>query len=459
MKFRLSVIQYLFCICFLSINCTITSNHDLPNSAHSRQQNSSQHGVQKPKTKFADLNEDVLSIINDNLPLKDWPSLAKTNSKLSLVVCDSFRRKYRDFEVKILETHSKEGKTIVESSNNKQIQIHDFAAAVAMMMNFGHLMKRLNINSDQMAKTEATAINQLIQTYCTTLTHLSLGFINADTLQQFKTPFQNVQELSFIVKKSGVNGGVLPLNELFPALKSLAFHAEVDMTFIDCEFPMLEHLCAGINDDSSIASKKTMLKDRIESLITKNVQIRSIDIDGFPKDYVKVINKLLPNIENLTVSSFDIGHSTLRMENVKNFMLYETSPVSIDKLFLPQLESLKMYYTPIFSNSWMKFFKNHPDLRRLDLTESFTMEIVPLVEFTAAFRDLHEMVLRCTTYIDVETIGQFIESHDKMMKFQFSIRKFKTEDSQVLKRRFENEWLIRDFGDKSWTGHTFERRQ
>lgn len=107
----------------------------------------------------------------------------------------------------------------------------------------------------------------------------------------------------------------------------------------------------------------------------------------------------------------------------------------------------------------MEFFKNHPKLRRLDLTENFTMETVPLVEFTAELHNMTEMILKCTTYIDVDTIGRFIESHGQMVKFQFSIRNFKTEDTETLKKRYENEWHIKDFSDKSWTGLLFERRE
>lgn len=343
--FRLGVLQYV-CIYFVSSNCGATSYHKLTECVKSSQQKSlkqSKNCIERLKIKFTDLNDDILFDIIDNLPLKDWPSMIKINSKLLHFVGDAFHRKYRSYEVKILDTHSTDGKTIVESLTNERVEIHDFDAAVVMLIHFGHSIKRLNIKSEQMSKSEAAVINQLIQTYCLKVTHLNLGSIKADTLQQFKMPFQNVKELIIIIKEKQVKSGILPMNQLFPNISRLnfAFHENVDLSFIDYEFPMLAHFYAANDACTQV--------NRIESMLTKNMQIKSIELEGFPKDYVRIINKHLQNIENLTLSTFNIGDVPLHMENVKNFILYETSPVSIDKLSFSHIDSLQMYFTPIFA--------------------------------------------------------------------------------------------------------------
>lgn len=78
----------------------------------------------------------------------------------------------------------------------------------------------------------------------------------------------------------------------------------------------------------------------------------------------------MPKLENLTLSSFDIGKDSLHIEHVKHVVLYETAPFSIEKLSFSNLQSLKMYYASSLMDEWMQFFKQHSNFKRLDLTEN-----------------------------------------------------------------------------------------
>lgn len=199
-------------------------------------------------------------------------------------------------------------------------------------------------------------------------------------------------------------------------------------------------------------------KHQIEGLMTKNPQINSIELEHFPKDYMKGISAILPNLDSLKVNSFDIGDDTLHFDRIKHFDLNDAIPGSIGRLSFAMLESLEIKYNSAFFSEWMNFLQRHRNISKFHLVdEMYSSLSVPLVELTANVQNMVEMSLECTTYVSTDAIGQFIRDHDKLQTFRFTIYNFGDEHISTLRQQFQTEWIINDV-QMYYKGYSFERR-
>lgn len=393
------------------------------------------------KIKFTDLYDDVLLQIFSNLCIKDFLNLSKACPRLSSLINDTLRRTYGQFEFRVMSTNYDGTEKMHEYSENQFIEIYDLQTFEEILHHFGHSIKKVGFNNGNFNDNNSNALNRLIQEHCAnTLTHLDLNFIKESTFESFNVPMNGVEELLFQVNLKSVNQGVLPLNELVPNLRRLRIelYSDTDYSFIECKFPKLEHLYMSATGPTRAFQRK----EQIDGILRKNQQITSIHTFSFPGDYVKIIHELLPNVKRLYLHAFDIGDDKLHFEHVKHMTLYDDTAVSVNNLSFSNLESLDIVYSRRTFNSWMEFLRLHSHLREFNLT-AYVDEEVPLLELTDELDDLIEMNLRCTKHINVDTIGQFIDSHKNLNRFHLSIRKFNDGDVQILKERYENEWHIR----------------
>lgn len=402
--------------------------------------------------KFIELNNDVLFNIINELNLEDFLTLVKTNSHLSFLAGNSFRRRYRNYKFTILNGSAS---GFVENHFDKHVEIYDLPSTVEILKNFGHWINRLDIQNSNISMDFSITIDQLINRHCAgSLKYLNLGYLDEYTLGYLTQPFKKVEELTLSVKGNAIRSGFLLFNRLFPRLRHLRLilNSNIDYSFITFEYPHLDYLSMVVSND---VWKR---KERIEGLLRKNPQIRSIKIQYGPMDYAKDINQFLPKLENLSLHTFDLGKNYVHFENVRNFVLSTRSPRSIENLSFARLETLKMEYSSAFFDEWVAFFKQHSNLSSLHLTDYYSEGSVPLVELTTELPNLNEVVMECSNSIGAEAIGEFIKSHRKLTKFQFSFNEFAHDDVEVLKKRFERDWHIHYFTNSfSWVGVTFER--
>lgn len=401
--------------------------------------------------KFIDLNTDVLIDIIDELNLTDFLTLVKTNSQLSFLAGNLFRRRYRQYTITILAANAS---GFHENHHDKQVEIYDLNSMIEIFKNFGQWIQRLNIQNHNISKDFSMTIDQMINRHCSeSLTHLNLG-LNEFTLEYFTRPFRKVEEITVSVRAKVVRSGILLFNRLFPKLRkmNLVLNSNIDYSFITFEYPHLDALSMVMSND---VWKR---KERIEGLLRKNPQIQCIQIQYGPMDYVKDINAFLPNLQSLVLYTFDIGNGSLHFDHVDNFTLFTSSPHSIEKLSFARLKALQMEYSPMFFNEWLTFFQMHTNLSHLHLNDHYSAQIVPLMELTVGLSNLVEMVLECSASISVETITAFIRSHQKLKKLFFSFDEFVHEDIESVRKEFERDWYIRDYiSSLSWVGLVFER--
>lgn len=249
------------------------------------------------RLKFIDLNYDVLFIIFNQLELLDLISVASTDPIVASAAAEVFRHKYQDYriEVNIFDINNDLGDTRwagdigMSIAPNKHIKISNAELGLKILVHLGSGLTKVLVH-ERYAKY---------------------------ILQGLKTPLNGIQEFAVNIKET-VNG-VRSFNQLFPQLKRLSVNlkANVDISFVDCEFPHLEFFSTHIDAEASDCSKQ------FEALIQKNQHIKAIEINGFPTEAIKTINNLLPNLENVTLSDqqIDTRNETLCLENVKHLKL------------------------------------------------------------------------------------------------------------------------------------------
>lgn len=250
----------------------------------------------RKSVKLTELNDDVLILLFNNLNMTSLLNLAMASPKLSPIVEDHVRQKYKDIFVTIMDTTNPNRNQIDEPTDIKQIFVYSLHMTKTLLKYFGSVLKSLLISQNTINDANSTAISQEINKYCSkSLTRLHLGSIKEDTLQQFDTPFENVDQLWFDINKDRLKTN-LSLPELFPNVKELQVNIwkNADVDFLNIQLPKLQSLHVGFPDQSSIFAKSF---ESIKILMRNNPQIESLDLfQYFSYFNVKKINELLPNL-------------------------------------------------------------------------------------------------------------------------------------------------------------------
>lgn len=229
-----------------------------------------------------------------------WLNLSANNSKeYRSVVRDLFRHHYDSYYVDLclenpLAFYGKEHRFGIYDAS-KRIQIADLNLALRVLHHFGNDIRRLYIARE-----------------------FSKGI-----LENVTAPLEWVKYLRVDLSQNASN--VLPFAQLFPELShlSLRLEGDVDYSFIDCEVTTLQHL------DISVTAESWKRKDQIEGMLWQNQHVESFEFGGFPADYIKNINAMLPNVVNLTLHGFDTGRQIVQLDNVKHLTLYGTNEGAI----------------------------------------------------------------------------------------------------------------------------------
>lgn len=405
---------------------------------------------------FLELNQDVLHLIIEELNFIDLLNAAKVNQNLAFITTNVFHRRYLNYTVEIIRDDVDEREKCGILPLEKRLKIYDYELSLNLLRYFMCVIQKLVIKNELLESGHSTIISRLVNEYSTQhMTSLKLGSLQEDTLAQFTAPFEAVEDFECTIKVKNIEAKILPFIELFPRLRQLNLRLQfgVDFSYIDCELPHLEYLDIFVFNDAWKQNAS------IEGLIRKNPQIKCLVSYGFPSNYAKVLNKLLPHLEKLTLHGLDIGNETLRFENVKHFTSVVASPISIEQLSFPRLESLTFHYWTSFLNAWISFLERHQHLTKLHVNEFHFTGRVQLVELTNGLNNLVEMSMECCSFISAEDLTNFIENHPKLMKFEFSVLDFKNNPSVIrnIRERFGNEWNVTEFNGDQY-GLALERK-
>lgn len=408
----------------------------------------------KNKTKFTDLNFDVLYLIFEQMDFNDIRNLGRVDAVLAPLANAVIRRKCRSFDMKVIIKEPTD--IVIENIDRACVNITKMTIEEKFQL-YGSLMKSISVRSVGIPASNLAVILGLIQKYCSeALTHLDLDVLRHDTFTQFTKPLEAVRSLSFEIHTWKLNTGNLSLAQLFPRLERLDVMIRCimdDYQWLDHDFPHLQHLRI-----YATAPRHARVWDtRIESVIQRNQQLRSISLRGFPPGQVQMINQRLPELEELSLYALKIGNENVRFDHVTKFVLHDDSPDSLNRLTLPQLKSLEITYSPSSFNTWKSFLERHSTLTHLSLL-SLNEQTVPLTELTRGLPHLTDVKYRSKYHIKVDVIHKFLESSPKLKKFEFTLLYyFKGDELMKFRQRYANQWHTRTI-DAIWPSLLMERK-
>lgn len=371
----------------------------------------------KSNIQFTDLIEDVQYLILYEMNFTELVQMAQTNNRFNSIAKDVFSHKYRDYSIEIRTI--KHGIANCYCDNTfKIILIKELQLITNVLRLFGNRIKTLAIVNRFIDDNLSTAINKLVNVYASrSVSNLDLSYIKEDTLEQFTEPFSEVQTSNLAVFIENITGNIMPFNQLFPKLISLSMVLahDLDYHFIDVTYPYLKHIEIHVHEFSDKRKK------HIESLFRKNNQIQSVTTWNFPVDYVITINKMFPHLEKLSIRDFEDIHQTLYFDHVKEFRLASFEVGCLNKLLFKNLQSFDMYYDEFFVDEQKQFFKINQNITKLTI-EIFSYSIddnfIQLIDELPNLREIKMQSI--VNSIDPEIITKIIQSHEKLMKAEFS---------------------------------------
>lgn len=167
-----------------------------------------------------------------------------------------------------------------------------------------------------------------------------------------------------------------------------------------------------------------------------------IELHKTKPELLKTVNSLLPNLENLTISSIVLKNHEISFENVTTFTMKST--VSSPKnLHFPKLQNLVIEVEPKHFEAWRNFMKKHNHVTRLNL-KYYDLIDEQFDKLVAELSNIVEMSVERMRggVIDPDNIIKLL-GHKKLMQFEFDFGNTAARD--VLRNRFEKvetEWDV-----------------
>lgn len=159
------------------------------------------------------------------------------------------------------------------------------------------------------------------------------------------------------------------------------------------------------------------------------------------------MHRLLPNVEELTVSHIDIQGNPVHFEHVKYFYVQSKFAPTLNKLSFTRLELLRCAYSVEYFDGWLDFFRRNSNLSKLSIV--LHQEGDRMIELTAEVPNLIEIIISAFRSFPADEIIQFIEGHPKLIKFNCLVEKIAEDDLESLRNRFESEWHIQCVDEKN----------
>lgn len=386
------------------------------------------NGVRVRRTKFTDLNVDVLMLIFDEL------TDAIDTFNLLTVVPDCFWIKYKDYDIRINEWHQFEG---INFDNEHKFVKVSTQGATKLLRYFGNVVQELELT----APSNVTI--QLINKYASnSLVKLAIDYAREYTFEEFIKPLEKVEQL-FIRTFTIIRPGPLSLEEIFPNLRRLIarFDHDVDSSFLFRKFEHLEHF----HFSHESQSRNELAKKFFEL----NPHIRSVEFARLNQNLCSIISKRLPNLERLAVSthSFTIERET-KIEQVKHFQITHSNmdleAGSMALLRFPNLQSIRIGCNNYISNTWTNFFRKHDHVVRLQIMHVF--EHRQLIRLLDELPNLTELILQHSSGVaepvTPETLSQIIKRHQKLETLKLTGFHFNGNQLDNLREEFQNDWKI-----------------
>lgn len=408
------------------------------------------------QTTLFNMNMDCKFLIFEQLNFESLLNMAQVNKEFAISAVNVFRRKFSDKKI-VIECHEDNHprqntgwsfniwdtfhgtKTVAQISHfisEDQIKIQDYKMILNTLRIFGGEIRRLKMVYNSVDVIKSKVITRAINKYCAnSLIELELDECFDSVLNYMPKPFKQVKHLIFGKSFRGMSPyKVLPMNELFPQIQHLSlFLTTFDSHYPICYLPQLQHLNLDINSE---------YENQTVNFIQMNPHIRSIDLRSPTSKILDSVNRVLLNLENITISLYTVEDNTMHFDSVTKFK-------AKDSVFYPgnvafsKLHELSMNCYGEKCDHWIDFLKKHRNITRFHIGNS-NMNDDQFNRIT----DLPNLIEMSISHLQgepfqIETIVRFMENHDKIMKF--NLGSCRQSEKDIFRRKFEDHWTITDY--------------
>lgn len=314
--------------------------------------------------------------------------------------------------------------------------MNDFKLFTVVLQKFGHLIKNIEINYDDIDMDQSNEISELLAEHCSnSLISMELIQWDKSALKIFKIPFTSVQNLTIhgdLKLKSSAfynpfSKKAMKLNKMFPELRQLNLnHMFVSMpSVLGVKFPALETVSIiffpqPFNEPRVDYFTKT--KPAMESLFANNPHIRRLSLSNCNSfDYLKIASNHLLNLEQIDVDFVPLKEHDFEMKiafpNVKKLQVKMSKRIDFFKTSsFGQLKELNLLRSGSKCNSL--------PLENLSLTNltihGFSLQYGKLLEFNEKTPNLEELLIASESKIDANSIVEYLKGNQNLKKLTFS---------------------------------------
>lgn len=465
----------MFLFNFLLYSTSFTANIERKSSRGELQQRNSS----EISAKVDILNEDFQYAIFDNSDLNGMLQFAKDPRISDFVTKHIFPVKYRNYEFYIQTEFDQFDLQGNEYAMAKRMEIVGHNFIIDVIKQFGESIQQLGFyRSDQVFDDRLAEICQYINAYCSeSLTYFNLGTIKENMLAQFKKPFTKLEKLNLHIDTNRI-GSLQSLNNIFPKVKSLRVDYYTLPTnnpvngnqfdgnrFIESEMPHMKHLenVDIISYMNTNQSNYAIVERQLAKMFENNPQIQNLlYVLELSDNIMQAINRHLPNLEHFRITTLYPNIQPIHLEHVKYLSVHSEYASPFERLTFAHLDTVSMFYSSKHEagsarNSWLTFFKNHPNLRQFNCT---ILKDDGFVEFLADLKNLNVIHITRFPSFDIDLIGRLIENHTNLMKLEYMVYAFNRpeySDLTIYHERFGNEWNI-SYVYNDWPTIAFERK-
>lgn len=364
-------------------------------------------------TQFADLNDDCMFLILDQLDFVSLINLAGANQQFSNLASDVYRRKYASKKIEIVSSddgHIKEGKDI--------IQIEDKQIAMKLLQRFGRIVSFLKIDYWENNFDESKHIIALANKYCDTLVDLEIISCDLTGLADVQRPFHSVKKVSLERALVNLTGKTFKLNEMFPNIHTLILPHEhvVDREGIAMEFPHLKKLVV------SFWHMYGFKETDIEPLIKRNPQIESLTINSSTLKFIQFISGNMPNLKHLKLHWIKDCRNITRNISLRNVQSLDLKTANDNFLKIVEFQSLEELDVEFTGTMTKHFFGNvnkYTKLRILNIksTELNDTELITLVRI---FPNLVDGSFIASENLAAETVIHILKNSSTLQRLRLN---------------------------------------
>lgn len=428
-----------------------------------------------------DLNDDCLLTTIDSFGLLELCTLANVTQRFKSLAGNVFLRKFSD-KIKFASPKERE-----PQENDFDGMLEDgfttflnFDTAIKVLNAFGHLMKSIKVELRQMGRKWGIDYKDdliyYIGQYCAdTVTTFEMHklytyYYGCLYLDAFRKNFTNVDTLTLSGFYNMTYGRLYlyhqKLNVVFPSVKKLYFKefSFDNFVFVGDTFPNLEYLYADLYPQNV---EKIMNEHVLQGILRNNSQIRSLELQWSNHSVLRMVDRELRQLENLTLNSHfeptDAIHddlSDIRLDSVKRLKMRNGLVCSMplqpsgNVVEFQNLDELETDHRPNHCFKWIDFARESQSLRKLTLNGRFLNQ-EEFDQIAEANHNLAEFTARLQPDVKGETIVEFIKNSKSLKKINLKFAEPKEESERtflgvlsILRNNFDNKSVISVINDK-----------